>query len=101
MQKKKLLQRLFEALILKPDGMGVRYRRTALDESSGRSPQIKKAACSSQAAHDSNLVVLDSRFDRSASRALGGQEVVGSSIDRVGRSGGIRTHDPQLPKLMR
>lgn len=84
-QKRKLLHRLFEILILQPVGMGVRYRRTELDECSGPSLGIKKAADSSSAAHKSNVLVLDSHFNRTASQTLRDQEVAGASIDRIGR----------------
>ena len=52
-QKRKLLYRLFEVLILKPVGMGVRYRRTEVDECGGPSSggSVSRSARSEECSH--------------------------------------------------
>jgi site-specific DNA recombinase len=88
-QKKKLLHRLFEALILRPTGMGARYRRSELVEDSGPAEGKKKAAGSAPTAHESNLIELDSHSSRSPISPFRDQRVAGSSTDRDGRGDGI------------
>ena len=89
-QKKKLLHRLFEALILKPTGLGVRYRRTEVTEVSGPLEGKKKAVGFLPTARDSDFSGPSSGDLRPVTRLLRDHKVAGSSTDRDGRPTRIR-----------